>query len=212
MKILSLGKIDKNIIPIFIGCIICFLNRATKALIFQKTILYGHSIIVSTYIAFSKLFTLLPYIIYIRRTNETDKKMMKNNNINKDISISSTHIQLIYENPNYDNIQGKTKYLFLSAIIFFIQSFLYFATYQIKSNSWIWDILITSTLYYLIFKIKLYKHHYLSVLLILLIGLIIDLVSNNIQNDVSNHFLYLLLRFLREILYSFHDVILMKIS
>ena len=59
----------------------------------------------------------------------------------------------------------------------------------------------------MIFKKKLYKHHYLSVVLIILIGLIIDLVLGNLQKDISEHYLLLLMRFLREILYSFHDVI-----
>ena len=67
--------------------------------------------------------------------------------------------------------------------------------------------MITSIFYYLIFKKKLYKHHYLSIILIILIGLIIDLVLGNLQKDITEHYLLLLMRFLREILYSFHDVV-----
>ena len=37
--------------------------------------------------------------------------------------------------------------------------------------------------------------------------MIIDLVLGNLQKDISEHYLLLLMRFLREILYSFHDVI-----
>ena len=62
--------------------------------------------------------------------------------------------------------------------------------------------------YYLIFKIKLYKHHYFSMVLIVLIGIFIDLFLGNLQKDITNNFLLLLLRFLREILHSSDYVIL----
>jgi hypothetical protein len=89
----------------------------------------------------------------------------------------------------------------------FIQGILYISSIEVKSNSWILDILITSIFYFLIFKIKLYKHHYLSIIIIILTGFILDLVFENIQNDISNHFLSLVLRFLREIIFSLVDII-----
>ena len=70
--------------------------------------------------------------------------------------------------------------MMLSAVIYFIQGIIYAYTVEIKVNSWIWDILITSLLYYWLFKIRLYKHHYVSMILIILIGLIIDLVFEKI--------------------------------
>ena len=78
---------------------------------------------------------------------------------------------------------------------------------QIKTNSWIWNILITSIFYYLFFKIKLFKHHYLSIIIIILIGFIIEPVLKNLQNDISDNLTLFLFRVIREILYSFHDVI-----
>ena len=56
--------------------------------------------------------------------------------------------------------------MMLSAVIYFIQGIIYAYTVEIKVNSWIWDILITSLLYYWLFKIRLYKHHYVSMILI----------------------------------------------
>ena len=47
----------------------------------------------------------------------------------------------------------------------------------------------------------------MSIILIILIGFIIDIVLGNLQQDITENILYLLLRFLREILYSLHDVI-----
>ena len=53
----------------------------------------------------------------------------------------------------------------------------------------------------------MYKHHYLSILLIIVIGFIIDFATGNLVNDIKNNFGLLLLRFLREILFSFHNVL-----
>jgi hypothetical protein len=47
----------------------------------------------------------------------------------------------------------------------------------------------------------------LSIFLIILIGFIIDIVTDNFKNDITNDLTFLLFRFIREILYSFHDVI-----
>jgi len=97
--------------------------------------------------------------------------------------------------------------MILSAIIYFIQGIIYSYTIKVQANTWIWDILITSLLYYWLFKVKLYKHHYVSMILIILIGLIIDLAFENLQNDVKKNLLLLFLRILRQILLASTDVI-----
>ena len=77
----------------------------------------------------------------------------------------------------------------------------------LKINIWISEIFIYCIFYYLIFKIKPYKHHYLSIILIILLGIILDLILNNLQNDIINKWQKIFLRLLREILYSLQDVI-----
>ena len=78
---------------------------------------------------------------------------------------------------------------------------------EIKTNCWILDILIACFFYNLIFKIKLYKHHYLSMILIVLTGLFIDLFFGNLQNDITKNILLLLLRLLRQIFHTSVDII-----
>jgi len=201
MAFINMGKIDKNIIPILVGSVICFLNRLIND--YDGTELFKHSIIVNIIIAFSKLFTVIPFLMEKRSSNKISNSYIKNiNTIN--------NIELIYTYNSIDSIviiKGKIIYIFLSALIFFAQSIIFVQSLKIKTNSWIWDILITSIFYYFIFKIKLYKHHYLSMIIIIITGLIIDLVLQNLQNDITNNLFLLFLRFLREILYSLHDVI-----
>ena len=109
MGFISLGKIDRNLIPILIGCIFSFLSRL--------------------------LFTY-------------------KDTIN------------IFKNAKKEITKGKWNYIFLSSIIFFIQGLILFFTIKIKTNVYIWNILITCIFSYIVFKIKLFMHHYLSIILI----------------------------------------------
>ena len=59
----------------------------------------------------------------------------------------------------------------------------------------------------MIFKIKLYKHHYLSLILIIILGIILDFICENLQDDITKNFGFVLLRLLREILFSLREVI-----
>ena len=77
----------------------------------------------------------------------------------------------------------------------------------LKINIWISEIFIYCIFYYLIFNIKPYKHHYLSIILIILLGIILDLILNNLQNDIINNWQMILLSLFGEILYSLQDVI-----
>ena len=79
--------------------------------------------------------------------------------------------------------------------------------YSFISNTTILNILITSIFYYCIFKIKLYRHHYLSVILIIITGFAIDIILDNYQYDIKNNLAILFIRLIREILYSLSSVI-----
>ena len=79
----------------------------------------------------------------------------------------------------------KGRYIILIGLIFFMNYFMFVYTFNITSNTWITYILFTSIFYYLIFKSKLFNHHYLSIVIILLAGLIIDLVQNNFVKDLK---------------------------
>ena len=184
MAIISFGKLDKNKIPILIGCIICFLSRLL--FLYDGTTLFDHGIISNIIVNFSKLFAIIPHIIFRRQTNNDNKVEDTKDNDNK-------KLELIYTDYSDDTsiIKDKYKYIFLSSLLDFIKGILLIYTIEINSNTWILDILFTLIFYYLIFKIKLYKHHYLSIILIIAIGIILDLVLGNLQKDITNNFFYI---------------------
>ena len=197
MAIIGLGKIDKKLIPILVGAIFSILTRLLIK--FEDTTLFKHKIIPNLISVFSYTFALFPYIILIIRS--------KNVHYHKNENIRVDSKELIYNDNYIKQIRGKFGYILLNSVLYFIQGILLLYSIKIKSNSWIWEILFTTLFYYLFFKIMLYKHHYISIALIIILGFIIDLVFENLQNDISNNLLPLCLRFLRKIIKSLHDVI-----
>ena len=155
MAFISLGKIDKNLIPIIIGCIICFLDRLLEQ--YEGTLLFKNAILTNLFISFSRLFALIPYLILKKRSEK-----IKVNEIEK---TNNFVIEYIYTNID-ENVQDKYKYIILSGLVYFIQAILFIFTFEIQSNTWSLYILTTPIFYYLIFKIRLYKHHYLCIILI----------------------------------------------
>ena len=197
MPIIGLGKIDKKLIPILVGAIFSILTRLLIK--FEDTTLFKHKIIPNLISVFSYTFALFPYIILIIRS--------KNVHYHKNENIRVDSKELIYNDNYIKQIRGKFGYILLNSVLYFIQGILLLYSIKIKSNSWIWEILFTTLFYYLFFKIMLYKHHYISIALIIILGFIIILVFENLQNDISNNLLPLCLRFLMEIIKSLHDVI-----
>ena len=68
MACISLGTIDKNLIPILIACIFSFLSRLL--LTYKNTILFSHPLISNYFATASKYFTIIPFIIITIRTKK----------------------------------------------------------------------------------------------------------------------------------------------
>ena len=180
MAFIGLGKIDKSLTSIIIGCVFCFLNRIINQ--YDGTLLFGNIIITNIFIAFSDLFTIIPYLILKKRSKKIKSTDIQNTKIN---------LEYIYTGRNFENIQGKWIYIILSSLIFFIEAVMCLYTLKIKSNSWYLYILLTLVFYYMVFKIKLFIHHYLSIVIIIILGIIIDLLVGNLQKKfVINFFCF----------------------
>ena len=196
MALINLGQIDKNLIPIIVGCIICFLNRLLNQ--YKGTLLYKNIIITGIFISMSRFLAVIPYLRFRIKTKQL--KNIDNKNIYKNT------ITYIYVDNQKKIVRGKNIYIILTALIYLIQQMMFIATFEVKTNSWIWIILITSIFYYLIFKIKLYRHHFLTSILILLIGGFIDSILDNVINDINSHLVLLIIKFIREALFSLYNV------
>ena len=198
MAFIGLGKLDKSLIPIGIGFVFSFLSRLLFN--YNNTILYKHSLISNLFLSLVKLLTIIPLIIFKVRSKSIkniDKEKNRINNMNL----------TFYKDSKQKIILCKYLYIVLNSAIFVIQGVVLFYTVKIKTNFWIFESVMILVFYYLIFRIKLYRHHYLSIGLIILTGLIIDLAIGNLQNDFHYNLILFALRCARETLYSLHDVI-----
>ena len=72
---------------------------------------------------------------------------------------------------------------------------------------WIFDILFISIFSYLIFKIKLYIHHYISIIIIISVGISLDIYLDHYIFNDKDYFLQMLFKFISEILLSLGFVI-----
>ena len=205
MAFIGLGKINTNLIPIIIGCIFCFLNRLLNQ--YEGTKLFENVMLTNIFISFSDIFTIIPYIIFKIRSKKVYKPENKELIPNE---TKETKFEFLYEETYdiEDEVEGKGKFIVLIGVIFFVNYFIFVYIFALKTNTWIMYILFTSIFYYLFFKSKLYKHHYLSIVIILIIGLVIDFVEGNIQKDFTKNFKLILLSFLRVILLSLNYVLI----
>ena len=189
MAFISFGQIDQNLIAIVIGCIACFLNRLLNQ--YKNTILVDCKILTSIYIIIPRIFTVFLFI-KAKMNSKVSKKII---NLNKEKS---------FIKANEEIVKDKWGFIFLAALFFFIQNISLVFTFDTKTNAWICYILLASFFYYLIFKIKLYRHHYLSASLILIIGITIDLITKNLQNEITK--ISLLIKFIKEIFFALYNV------
>jgi len=193
MVCIHLGIIDKNLIPILIGSIFCFLNRLLHIV---SPGIYENPVLVGVCVSLSRFLTVIPFIIL----------KIRSKGIRSDANIKRLKaIPFLYKKQN-SNLD-KYKYILLSAIINLIQSIFLVLSFNAVTNAWIWTILIATIFYYFIFKVKPYKHHFLSIFLIILTGLIIDISTKSLIDDASNRPVALIMKYLKEILFSLYNVI-----
>ena len=200
MACIQLGEIGVNIIPIVTGCLFAFLNRLL--LIIDGIMLPTHPLILTLFLGVAGLFSIFPLIILKHRT-----KSLKNLSSDELNSFIINELKLSRDVIKKQITKGKWKYIILSSTSTAAEVALLTITLKVKTNLYIWNILSTSIFCKYFLKLKLYRHHYLSIVIIILTGIIGDIISENIQSDISNNLLLFFIRIIREILYSTHEIV-----
>ena len=187
---LGIGNINKNIIYILLGGLIKFLFN-----LFIKdeflSILFEHPLIMNFSSSLGLIISFIPWIIYKIRNKEIN-------------CCSKTHkYDLVYNDINKLIKYGKYKLILLSSFIDFTQTMLVIKfCKQCKVNMWIFEIAFISIFFYIIFKSKLYIHHYISIIIIISIGISLDIyLGHYIFNDLD-YAISMLLKFISEIVLS----------
>jgi len=214
MAYIGFGKINKDIIPLILSCVFCLLNRLVNCV--EDVKLFTNVILTNIFVALAHSLMIIPYIIYkiatkkCRNSNKNKEKFGCSNAPTLKTVDETSKSKYIYNNN--DITKGKWKYLFiiLTGLIFFVNNYMFIYTIQVKSNTWTIYIVFASLFYYLFFKSKLYRHHYLSICLILIIGVIIDVVVESYKEDTSKKEIILkfILSIIRVILLAFNFVLI----
>ena len=189
MKLINFGKIDKKfLIPIF-GGITMFIYKYVYSLLPKNEILSKNPFIINILFSIGMFFAFIPYLIVKCRS----KKLSNNIDLNKSIEQqkSKLNIELIYEEDSPENMTSK-KYLYIligSLFDYFQILLLNIFCYNCVYNLWIFDIIFISIFSYLMLKKKLYKHQYISMIIIIILGLGLNCIEyfkfDNEENKIN---------------------------
>ena len=196
---IHLGKTNKYIFLILIEALVSFaldfVGQKSKFFLDKKLDPFIFDINKSFGFSLSFILFIIYKIRNKRKNNKANQLLIKQNNINK--------------------ISCKKKYLWilLLSIVVFISMFLdsyFWINVDNYINLWTFYIVFLSLFSYLILKNKLYKHHYISIIITTILGLLYNIISNklNIENIKQNYIIYLI-GILNMIVYSL-DLVLNK--
>ena len=180
-KIISLGTINKKFLLIIIHVIACLISMLIK----KKTKFFSekndhpivYCIIYSLGLCFSFIFLVI-YKLYNKKKEQANKTDIEQNYLISLLVPNQTKVISIIE-----------KFLFISLV-----------------NSWP-VIIISMTLFsYLFLKVKLYKHHYLSMVIIIIIGLFYNVLldvfdKENMKNNYKFFITFLCSEILNSLVY-----------
>ena len=178
--VIGLGKLNKYMLLIFLGIVfnVLLYEIGNFSKFFKDT--SQHTVIYN--LAYS-LGLCLSFIIYIKYICDNRKKMQGNNIIisqNNIEQVSSKASFIILPNKTIISTKEKIAWIFLVSVIDFITR-LFNGYYWVESDelftSWPFGLIIMSLFSYLILKTKMYKHHYLSASIILILGIIFLIVA-----------------------------------
>ena len=199
MAIISFGNINKKILfAIFGGIFKLLSDLLIKFLRKSKKIeIREHPFILGINAGLGYCISFIPFLIFKRNYDYLNQK-------NFDVDE-----KLIYNETNDYFLEKREKkfrpWLIIAFCDFFqkLLSFIYISLY----NFWMFDILFILIFSHFILKVKLYKHHFISLMLIIIFGIIINIIYN-IYEEISEEFFFKILNtFIIEIIFSLQIVV-----
>ena len=199
MAIISFGNINKKILYAIFGGIFKLLSDLLIDSLREsnKIELRDHPFLLGINAGLGYCISFIPFLIFKRNYDYLNQK-------NFDVDE-----KLIYNETNDYFLEKREKkfrpWLIIAFCDFFqkLLSFIYISLY----NFWMFDILFILIFSHFILKVKLYKHHFISLMLIIIFGIII-IIINNLYNEKSEDFFFKILNTLIiEIIFSLQMVV-----
>ena len=186
-KLISLGKTNKKIFLIISAVIFkIFVWQFEQLSYFDEgdTILRFNNILKSFFYSLGLLLSFSLYLIYIKCNKSTKEKLYIEKNNYTLVSISKS-IKTVSKLEKFLWILIISVIDFISNLIGSIIGFGLLYT----PSSWTINIIVMSLYSYCILKIKLYKHHYLSIILFSFLLIIYNLIQHIIILQYNDSFL-----------------------
>lgn len=194
-KLISIGIIDKYIAYPIIAIIFIIIENTIFYNSEIQNVFYSHTFIICICKSFGKILSIIPQIILY----------IQNKNINSQNEILK--YKFLYKKEYYNKFI-KIKYKKINLILIYsllnvINNILYYLI-VVKVHLWVFDIIFFHILSYYLLKVKLYKHQYLSTLIIFILGIIINIIN---LYDLIPSFFNILLGVLTESIFCLNIVI-----
>ena len=173
MRFISLGTIDiKFLIPIF-GGIIILIYKISMQYSPKIEIIDENPFLRSIYEALGMIMAFIPYVI-IKNKSKARNKIYNEQIIKSKIYKKLKDNKYILKKMKYK----KYRFILYSTIFDFLQTLLtlLFIQYFVY-NIWIFDIIIMSLFSFLILKTKYYKHQFISMIIIVILGLGLNIIA-----------------------------------
>ena len=198
MAIINIGIINRKILFAVFGGL--FKLGANIILYRSEVKMNNHPCIIGINAGIGLSLAFFPFIYLKIRNNKWNRFNSSQNISDKD---------LIYNNTFSITAQKQTKkkffYILAIATFDFLQKFLtFFYVNQFLENFWIFDSFLILLFSFLILKTKAYKHHFISLIMIIIIGIILISINYYDQNVT---YLHVLITLFTEIFYCIENVI-----
>ena len=207
MKFINFGKIDRKIlIPIF-GGIAMLIYQYIFEFFPKNEIISQNPFLLNIYFSIGMIFALIPYLIF-KNSVKNENISYNHSNIKKDES--KLDIELIYDETSNTIKTNKYRYIILASIFDFMQTFLYnLFTIKCVYNTWFLDITFISLFSYLFLKMKLYKHQYISMIIIIIFGFGLNIIEYFKFDEIENKIdlFEIIMKLISEIFFSLIVVI-----
>ena len=203
MKFIKFGKFDKKFLIPIVGGIIQLIFKYFEKNNPKYEILLQNPFLLSIYSSMGMVLAFIPYLIL-------KYKSKSSNNISDDEPQDQSNLNLVHINQSiFEKIKNsKYKYILFQEIFDFLQTIsIYFFCMDIFYNFWTFDIIFISLFSYLILKIKFYRHQYISMIIITILGILLNVLEYFKRGEKDFDFLGIFMSFLCEIFLSILIVI-----
>ena len=208
MSLISLGNVDKKILIPIIGGLLSLIYNFFVKLNSEYEILSKNPFILSVYSAIGMIMSFIPFLIL---KSQIKKQIKNKENYIDSNKLKKTKLFIKYEHYDIYKVKRWDKYkLIIIATLFdFTDTLLNFIfCYNCIYNLWVFDILFNSLFSYLILKAKLYKHQYISMIIIIILGCglnVIEFFKSEGNNTIKP--IEIIVKFIDEMFFCLNTVI-----